>query len=112
VSSLQCPATMLVVPVAGVEALQLGRRRVAQVWCDRASAGPAEAAAARLGVGVTQREDIADRATLGEIADVHPGETVLVVSSKVLIATEVVADTDGWSRRPLGEAGADDRAQS
>jgi hypothetical protein len=103
---------MLVVPAPGVEALELGGRRVAHVWCDPASAGPAGAAAARLGVGVTLREDIADRETLGEIADLHPGETVLVVSSEVLTATEVLADADGWSRRPWAEAGADDRPQS
>jgi hypothetical protein len=106
VSSLQCPATLLVVPVAKVELLELGGRRVAHVWSDSASAGRAEAAAVRLGVGVTLREDVADREALGEIADVHPGETVVVVSSQVSTATEVLADADGWSRRPLGETGA------
>jgi hypothetical protein len=112
VSSLQCPATLLVVPAAGVETLELGGRRVAHVWSDPASAGPAEAAAARLGVGVTLHDDVADRDALGEIADVHPGETVLVVSAQVTTATEVLADADGWSRRPLGEAGAGGDAQS
>jgi hypothetical protein len=101
-SSLQCPATMLVVPAAAVEGLQLAGLRVAHVWSDPASTRPAEAAAARLGVGVTQREDVADREVLGEIADLHPGETVLVVSSVVTSATEVLADADGWSRRPWG----------
>jgi hypothetical protein len=112
VSSLQCPATMLVVPAVGLETLELGGRRVAHVWSDPASEVEAEAAAVRLGVGVTLREDVADREALGEIADVHPGETVLVVSSDVSTATEVLADADGWSRRPLGEAGAGADAQS
>ena len=123
----------------------LAGRRVAQVWTStRARAvQTAEIVAAALGVGVTTREGLrvagrrpgsapdtpltgartdreaADRfgAVLGEVADAHPGETVLVVSHGEAIGlgvpalarlattqvrlgpcqtVEVLADADGW----------------
>ena len=105
-SSLQCPATLLVVPAAQVKGLDLGEHKVAHVWSDPASAPAAEAAAAALGVGTTLRDGVAGREALGEIADAHPGETVLVVSPEVPEPAEILADADGWSQRPWGRAGA------
>ena len=106
-SSLQCPVTMLVVPAPVVAALDLTGLPVAHVWADPASSAQAEARAARLGVGVTTRDVVAGREVLGEIADAHPGETVLVVSSDVVDPAVVLADSDGWSRRPWTGAGAE-----
>ena len=107
-TSLQCAATLLVVPAAllDVDLLGLSARRVAWVWTDRAGTGPAERAATGLGVGVTVREDVAGREALHEIADRHPGETVLVVSTGVTEAIEVLADADGWVVTRWGPAEA------
>jgi hypothetical protein len=102
-SSLQCPATMLVVPAATIGAdlvARLAERRVARVWSDPESAEPAESVAEGLGVGLDLRAEVASRDGLAEIADRHPGETVLVVSAEAVDPLEVLADADGWSRAP------------
>jgi hypothetical protein len=104
VSTLQCPATLLVVPsgLLDVDVLGLAERRVAWVWTDPGSLELADRVAARLGVGVTVREGVADREVLHEIADAHPGEIALVVSSAATGAVEVVIDADGWVSTPWG----------
>ncbi len=108
-SSLQCPATLLLAshaePVdstglgptgrdqAADLADRLAGRRVCHVWTGpaRPAAQTAEIVAERLGVGVTTRDALDVRPEAGldvvaplrevldEVADAHPGETVLVV---------------------------------
>ena len=108
-SSLQCPATMLVLPCSGLKEVDLGGLRIAHVWCDPESAVFAQPLATNLGLGVTVRDDVSGREALSDIADLHPGETVLVVGSDVTTATEVLVDADGWSRRPWPKDAADEQ---
>jgi probable phosphoglycerate mutase len=86
----------------------LASRRVAHVWTSTQppAVQTGEIVAARLGVGVTTRLGLgepADRfgAVLHEIADAHPGETVLVVSHGGAIETGVpdVARMQAQARR-------------
>ncbi|MEZ0581084.1 hypothetical protein [Nocardioides sp. MH1] len=108
-SDLHCAATLLVTPSDRVPALvdELAGARVAHVWSDGTTEThvAARSAAARLGVGITERADVG--AHLDEVADEHRGETVLVVVGAVAGAvagdaevTEVRIDGDGRISRP------------
>ena len=106
-SDLQCAATLLLVPYRDVSNLgqALSGSRVAMVWTTTIE--PARQAAgvlaADLGVGVTASADIAgtdpSAAVLGEIADQHRGETVVVVLDTGDAIVEVAVDGDGLVRR-------------
>ena len=101
-SSLQCPTTLLVAKASELDPDHLdrvARRKVARVWSEPAVVERADMLADRLGVGVTIAADAGSREVLSEIADEHPGETVLVVT--VAGSTiEVVTDADGWVSTP------------
>lgn len=110
-SDLQCAATLLLVPYGEVptHAQALSSARVARVWA--AATDPARRAAdvlaADLGVGVTTSGDLAgaepSAEVMGEIADQHRGETVVVVVDRGDAVLEVVIDGDGLvSRRWQG----------
>ncbi|GAB2753248.1 hypothetical protein GCM10027020_01520 [Nocardioides salsibiostraticola] len=102
-SSLQCPATVLLTGPCepGDDAVarlddRLRTRKVGHVWSSDLpdAVRTAEAVATRCTVGSTSRLDLRERsfdetdaevvermrASLSEIADLHPGETVLVVT--------------------------------
>ena len=143
-SDLQCAATLLLTDGGGSPALgaSLADRRLAAVYTSAApdAVRTAEAVAAVTGVGVSVSEDLREpggesggesggevRARvareLGAIADLHRGETVLVVSHTATLQTgvpplvglgeeygavhpvppgavvEVAADADGWVLR-------------
>ena len=134
-SDLQCAATLLVVsggdadPAALAEELKVAR--VASLYTAEGQQPAAEALADALGLGVRQLGDLETdaRGALGEVIDLHRGETVLVVvpndwlveSLPGLLANvpddfgvaqgapewspaEVAADADGWVlRRWAGE---------
>ena len=151
-SDLHCPATLVVArPAEGrTQALGLADalegRRVAAVWCSDASRAvhTAEIAAARLGVGVTVRKALREagvddgesghevvarhRIQLEEIADLHRGETVLVIGHQQALeivvpslaghapsaraqrrelendeTVELENDADGWVLRRWGD---------
>ncbi|WP_322936626.1 hypothetical protein [Nocardioides bizhenqiangii] len=108
-SDLQCAATLLLVPDGQVEdfARSLAGARIGHVWTgtsDRAT-GSGELLATDLGVGVTARSELDDPQqidlALGEIADEHRGETVVVVVPGGAV-TEIVIDSDGWRRQAWG----------
>ncbi len=105
-SSLQCATTLLLIPDGGRAAgltARLTGRRVAHVWTSphAPAAQTARLVAPGLGVGVTTRPELRERGPeepaadaveriggcLAEIADQHPGETVLVVSHDALRLT-------------------------
>jgi hypothetical protein len=116
VSTLQCPATLLVVRNdADLTEVSAGRR-ISHVW----SADPATGAmaASRLGVGCSVVEALASgevnavREALGDIADRTPGETTVVIGLDDLRAAlaapadlgaadslELVIDADAWTCR-------------
>lgn len=106
-TDLQCAATLLLGP-AGAVAASLDRltgARVAHVWCDGTpeSSAVARRAGQALGVGVTDRPDVA--AALDDVADLHRGETVLVVAAgdeDLEGIVEVLVDADGRVVRPWG----------
>ncbi len=84
-STLQCAATLLLARPGAAESLAaaLAGRRVARVWAD-GDAG--DDVAARLGVGVSPLAQSTDAgAVLDEVADAHPGETVLLVVGRALL---------------------------
>ena len=104
-SDLQCAATLLLVPYGQVEsfARSLAGARIAHVWTGETETAlqAAEALAAELGVGATTRSELDDPhqsdLALGDIADEHRGETVVVVVPGGAV-TEIVIDSDGWQR--------------
>ena len=101
-STLQCPTTLLVAPATELDPDHLdriARRKVARVWSEPGVVERADVLADRLGVGVTVAADAGSREVLSEIADEHPGETVLVVTVAGR-AIEVVTDADGWVSTP------------
>jgi hypothetical protein len=101
-SSLQCPTTLLVAPASELDPDHLERvaqRKVARVWSEPGVVERADVLAGRLGVGVTVAADAGSRQVLAEIADEHPGETVLVVTAAGSPA-EVLVDADGWVSSP------------
>lgn len=101
-SALQCPATLVLTcpgePHEAAERLveRLAALRVSYVWhSDQPDAvRTAEILAARCGVGLASRHDLRERTdgepdvdvverirtSLAEIADLHPGESVLVIT--------------------------------
>lgn len=117
--TLQCPARLFLVPAGAGAAARVDRltgERVARVW-----AGPdpevlriARVLADRLGAEVVVRDGLAGdaavvREVLGEIADQHRGEAVLVVTGPEDLAPRsaegvlaVEAGDDGWRRLPDG----------
>jgi len=116
VSTLQCAATLLLAHPGAPERLAAAvrGRRVARVWAD---GDVGDDVAGRLSVGVTALPSAGTDvgAVLDEIADAHPGETVLVLAPEVLVqelprtcrmrvpvaplppgeTVEVLADADG-----------------
>lgn len=133
VSSLQCPATLLLSPCdtttppeilrerAGAVAARLASRRVAALWTARAGSahGSAESVAERLGCRVTVRVELdagdvdetgpaaADRlrGVLQEAADLHRGEAVLLLVDAVLLRTALPRLAAGLHGGPDLEAG-------
>jgi len=119
VSTLQCPATLLVVrDDADLTELAAGRR-ISHVWSADPAAGAL--AASRLGVGCSVVEALASgevhalREALGDIADRTPGETTVVLGLDDLRAAlaapadlgaadslELVIDSDDWTYRSGG----------
>jgi hypothetical protein len=126
VSTLQCPATLLVVrDDADLSEVSAGRR-ISHVWSADPAAGAL--AASRLGVGYSVVESLASgevpalREALGDIADRTPGETTVVLGLDDLRAAlavvarleaapaeaeaadslELVIDADDWTCRPGG----------
>jgi hypothetical protein len=102
-SSLQCPTTLLLLPARELDPDDLSRlasRKLARVWTEPTVARAADAVAERLGVGVTVAAFAGSREVLAEIADEHPGETVLVLIASGDPA-EVVVDADGWLFKPF-----------
>jgi len=124
VSTLQCPATLLVVrDDADLGEISAGRR-ISHVWSADPAAGAL--AASRLGVGCSVVEALASgevpalREALGDIADQTPGETTVVLGLDGLRAAlavvarleaapaeaeaadslELVIDADDWTCRP------------
>ena len=123
-STLQCPATLLVVrDDADLGEISAGRR-ISHVWSADPAAGAL--AASRLGVGCSVVEALASgevpalREALGDIADQTPGETTVVLGLDGLRAAlavvarleaapaeaeaadslELVIDADDWTCRP------------
>lgn len=135
-SDLQCAATLLVVSGSdadpGALAEELKGARVASLYAADGQQHPAETLGGDLGLPVRRLGDLESdaRGALGEVIDLHRGETVLVVvpndwlvaSLPGLLANvpddfgavrgapgwspaEVAADADGWVlRRWAGEA--------
>lgn len=110
-SDLQCAATFVISGVVAdseVRALaaSLAGRRVAQVYGDAAHRPAAEMVAGVLGVQAAVRDDLdpdlGGAGGLAALADLHRGETVLVlVTSPSEAATvELSIDGDGWAWRP------------
>ncbi len=122
-STLQCPATLLVVrDDADLSEVSAGRR-ISHVWSADPAAGAL--AASRLGVGFSVVESLASgevpalREALGDIADRTPGETTVVLGLDGLRAAvavvarleaapaeaeaadslELVIDADDWTCR-------------
>ncbi len=122
-STLQCPATLLVVrDDADLSEVSAGRR-ISHVWSADPAAGAL--AASRLGVGYSVVESLASgevpalREALGDIADRTPGETTVVLGLDGLRAAlavvarleaapaeaeaadslELVIDADDWTCR-------------
>ena len=94
--SLHCPARLVVMP-PGTTA-ELSDRRIAAVY-----AGPGEATAAQapatglaLPVTVVPALERGLDAAVQEIGDLHPGETVLVVTGCVA-PMEIEYDGDTWA---------------
>ena len=125
-STLQCPATLLVVrDDADLSEVSAGRR-ISHVWSADPAAGAL--AASRLGVGYSVVESLASgevpalREALGDIADRTPGETTVVLGLDDLRAAlavvarleaapaeaeaadslELVIDADDWTCRSGG----------
>jgi len=94
VSDLQCAATFVFVASgdetrADALAAELRFRRVAMVYTG-VGAGPertARTVAAHLGVRVSSRPGLDERAVLESLADEHRGETLLVVADATPLAT-------------------------
>ncbi|HWM74971.1 MAG TPA: hypothetical protein VNQ53_14585 [Nocardioides sp.] len=127
-STLQCPATLLVVrDDADLAEVSVGRR-ISHVWSADPAAGTL--AAGRLGVGCSVVEALASgevhtlREALADIADRTPGETTVVLGLDGLRAAlavlarhepgpadpgaadslELVIDSDDWTCRSGGRA--------
>lgn len=120
-STLQCPATLLVVRNDADLTEVAAGRRISHVWSADAAAGAL--AASRLGVGCSVVEALASgevralREALGDIADRTPGETTVVLGLDDLRAAlaapadlgaadslELVIDSDDWTYRSGGRA--------
>jgi hypothetical protein len=120
VSDLQCPATVLVLR-GDLAVGELAGHRIAAVVATEARTAAAERLAGAVGAPVVRRELGGDPvAAIEELADLHRGETLLLVAGTE-IAEEVVTralgravarvvqeqplvelavDADGWALRP------------
>lgn len=114
-SDLQCPATFLVVATAArAEAIPAPGPRLAAVYAVPEGAAVAATWAREAGLSVGALEAAGGTsyaAALAELADLHRGETVLVVLPDAAVdelagavhgagpVLEVVVDADGWSVR-------------
>ena len=122
-SDLQCPATVLVLR-GDAPADLLQRHRVAGVVTSGARTTTAERVAGSVGAPVVRRELAGDTVTtLEELADLHRGETLLVVAEddvadalltrllgRVAAGTlrarpvvELAVDADGWVLRSVAD---------
>ena len=140
-SDLQCAATLLVVSGSDADPAPLAEElkvaRVASLYAADGQQNPAETLADGLGLAVRQLGDLETdaRGALGEVVDLHRGETVLVVvpnrwlveslpglltnvpddfgvgrGASAWSPAEVAADADGWVLRrwtgePVGTSG-------
>lgn len=104
-STLQCPATLLLVDPGHDLAPPGAERRIAHVWAPPRAADRARGLAARLQVGSTVLPELAVdgpagpdgwREALGEVADRTPGETtvVLALDEGLRAALPAIARTD------------------
>ena len=123
-SDLQCPATLLVTGPGESEdgalsaqgreeartlAGEVRGARLAMIYTSSSTpaAQTADIVAAEVGVPVRVHEGLR-RAELAPLADLHRGETVLVVGERppALGMVEVCVDSDGWTVRPRRRAAA------
>ena len=114
-SDLQCPATLLVLPSGDAElpVVLLRQSRLAAVYAEPADRASADRFAGVVGVAVRTlaREGAPYVERLGDLADLHRGETILVLLPAGDVATlaaqkrvpdeartglEVTIDSDGW----------------
>lgn len=115
-SDLQCAATLLLVAAhsdAGDGATRLGGavadRNVATLWSspDPASVRTAEVVAARLGRTTSVHDGLGSTAgvadVLGEAADLHRGETVLLVAPADVLTTALPAHLTNLSARHVDD---------
>lgn len=119
-SDLQCPATFLVTgPAATEAAARLAGTRLAAAYAVPEGLAVAAAAAAGLPVASLELDGTSYAAVLEDLADVHRGETVLVVLPEHAVETlaggaatgpdgvlQVAVDGDGWSVRTWTSAAA------
>jgi hypothetical protein len=120
VSDLQCPATFLVTGSGATEAASsLAGTRLAAAYAVPEGLAVAGAAAGGVPVSPLGPAGTSYAAVLEELADVHRGETVLVVLPEEAVATlasgtdaapdgvlQVAVDGDGWSVRSWTSASA------
>jgi hypothetical protein len=117
-SDLQCPATFLVLGPAGTEAVgRLAGTRLAAVYAvpEGREVATAVAGISDLPVSALEPDGSSYAAARDGLADLHRGETVLVVLPEAVASTlagggedretagaevlEVAVDSDGWSVR-------------
>jgi len=100
--NLMCPARILLLPGDGQDAV-VGER-IAQVYAATFDASAGSRLAERLGVQLTVLPDLVQRpdAELQSIADLHRGETVVVLGVDLGLRLPAVVEHtgDGWSRVP------------
>ncbi|MGH3386543.1 MAG: hypothetical protein ACRDO1_18340 [Nocardioidaceae bacterium] len=110
-SDLQCAATFVISGAVGESeartlASSLTSRRIAQVYGDAAHRPAAELVAGILEVQAVVRDDLdpdlGHAGGLAALADVHRGETVLVLVRRPSdpATVELSIDGDGWAWRP------------
>jgi hypothetical protein len=124
-SDLQCPATFLVLAPGSEERVsstrRLGDARIAAVYAGSTADATAARVADQVGLTVIRREEpqgAAYPSGLADLADLHRGETVVVVLPAPTVAAlaretgllrpggaglEVLMDADGWLVRPLDQ---------
>ena len=107
--NLHCPARLILLPAA--DAARLDDRRVARIYTSAAAEAEAAGLAGRLGVGVEVVPELDDGSldlALQGIADLHRGETVVVLGVRRPggapdgEVVEVDHDGAGWTVVPRG----------